>query len=95
MFRFAGACDGFVAFFESAGTASGGRLDGAGGDEKKRGEERREEKGGGEGKGRGKRGPGPQAPASVFKNAFLPPFPASFGVLLAVLGIYSPRSSCW
>ena len=45
--------------------------------------------------GRGKRGPGPQAPASVFKNAFLPPFPASLGVLLAVFGISSPRSSSW
>ena len=63
---------------------------GKGRKKKEKGEEEEEE-----GKGRGKRGPGPQAPASFFKNAFLPPFPASFGVLLAVFGIYSPRPSSW
>ena len=54
--------------------------------ERRRGREREEKRGSG------------LAPRKIFvffKNAILPPFPASFGVLLAVFGIYSPRSSCW
>ena len=58
---------------------------GKGRKKKEKGEE--EEK---EGKGREKRGAGVR-----FFKCVLPPFPASFGVLLAVFSIYSPRSSSW
>ena len=59
---------------------------------KKEEEERKEEKGRGGKRGSGRR---PEKNFRVFKNTFLPPFPASFGVLVIIFGTYAPRSSCW